>query len=138
MANEASVSDKAAAKAKAKEDAAAKKAALKQKAEDKAAAKAKAQAEFGAQDCCNRNSAGENHAPGCKVGDKLPEAPKGPLSKEQIAINESRKALDNPLPAGQQFFESPEGYIILAEEGKPHVFCRQANGGKGMWINPRR
>ncbi len=56
--------------------------------------------------------------------------------KERIA--ESRKSLLSPLTPGMQFFESPEGYIVVAEAGRGHVWCRQANNGKGSLINPRR
>jgi hypothetical protein len=61
-----------------------------------------------------------------------------PLAPEHERIAESRKALLTPLAPGQQFYESPEGYIVVAEEGKGSVWCRQANHGKGMHINPRR
>lgn len=53
-------------------------------------------------------------------------------------IAESRKALETPLEPGQAFFESPEGFIQVGEADAPHVWCRHANGGKGMWINPYR
>jgi len=53
-------------------------------------------------------------------------------------LEESREALKHPLSAGQVFFESPEGFIIVAEAGKTEVWCRHANNGKGMLINPRR
>ena len=54
------------------------------------------------------------------------------------AIQSSREVLKHPLPNGQKFFESPEGWIVLGEADKDHVFCRQANGGKGAFINPMR
>ncbi|MEK7093210.1 MAG: hypothetical protein AAB927_01880 [Patescibacteria group bacterium] len=64
--------------------------------------------------------------------------PKPVLTAEQQAIAESRTALKHPLSPGTKFFESPEGYIVVAEEDRPQVWCRQANKGKGMNINPRR
>lgn len=57
---------------------------------------------------------------------------------EAERIAESRKALLAPLPNGMRFFESPEGYIVVAEDKHPHVLCRAANGGKGLMINPKR
>lgn len=57
---------------------------------------------------------------------------------EAERIAESRKALLAPPPPGTKFFESPEGYIEIAEDNKPHVWCRYVNGGKGGWINPKR
>lgn len=53
-------------------------------------------------------------------------------------IAESRKVLAAPPPSGTKFFESPDGYIEVAEENKSHVWCRHANNGKGAWINPKR
>jgi hypothetical protein len=54
------------------------------------------------------------------------------------AIAESRKALNQKLDPSQQFFESPEGYIVIGEVGRGRVWCRQANLGQGQWINPLR
>lgn len=65
-------------------------------------------------------------------------APSKPISAEQARINESRKALEHPLAPGTKFFESPEGYIIVGDASKDQVWCRHANNGKGMNINPRR
>ena len=56
----------------------------------------------------------------------------------QRKVAESRKALAQPLAEGQAFFESPEGYIMIGEKEKDHVWCRDMNNGKGGWINPRR
>lgn len=53
-------------------------------------------------------------------------------------IAESRKALEHPLSPGQQFFEAPDGEILIGEADKTHLWSRRANGGKGGWINPRR
>ncbi len=53
-------------------------------------------------------------------------------------IAESRKALEHPLEKGQKFFESPEGFIVVGEASQEDVWCRKANGGKGMRINARR
>ena len=60
------------------------------------------------------------------------------LTPEHQRIAESRKALEYPLDAGQQFFEAPDGFIIVAEADRQHVMYRQGNGGKGMMINQRR
>lgn len=53
-------------------------------------------------------------------------------------VAESRTVLDKPLEPGQQFFESPEGFIEVGEKGKDRVWCRKANNGEGMYINARR
>lgn len=68
--------------------------------------------------------------------ESLREKP-APASEAQ-RIAESREALKHPLPAGMKFFESPEGYIVVGEANREHVFCRHAAHGKGMNINPRR
>lgn len=60
------------------------------------------------------------------------------MTEEQREVAESRLALKNPLAAGQMFFESPEGFIVVGEADRAHVWCRKANKGRGMWINPRR
>lgn len=76
-------------------------------------------------------------APEVKEPSPIVEAPKA----KQVAcdpLSESRKALLHPLDESQEFFESPEGYIVIGEKGRGRAWCRQANGGKGMWINPRR
>jgi len=52
-------------------------------------------------------------------------------------VAESRKALDAPLPPGQKFFESPEGFIMIASADEDHVWCRDS-GVKGARINPKR
>lgn len=66
------------------------------------------------------------------------ELPKPVLTGWDAAIAESRKLLEIPLQAGQIFFESPEGFIMVDEETRGKVWCRQADKGRGMWINPRR
>jgi hypothetical protein len=53
-------------------------------------------------------------------------------------IAESRKSLTQPLQPGQQFFETPEGEILVGEEGKGQIWSRTMNGGKGGWANARR
>lgn len=55
-----------------------------------------------------------------------------------VAIAESRKLLDVPLAAGQAYYESPEGFIMIDDAERGRAWCRQANKGTGMWINPRR
>lgn len=64
------------------------------------------------------------------------EEPKGPVYPPHIA--ESREALKFPVPVDQEFYEAPDGYIIVAEAGKNHVWYRQGNNGEGQWINPMR
>lgn len=59
-------------------------------------------------------------------------------STDAERIAESRKAIDQPLPAGQKLFESPEGYVMTGEADKGHIYCRFTNRGEGGWINPRR
>lgn len=65
------------------------------------------------------------------------DVPKTKTPKE-IAIEESRKALNFPPPPGQKFFEAPDGFVILAEDTKTHVLYRAGNDGQGMIINPMR
>lgn len=60
------------------------------------------------------------------------------VNKKLTPVEESRKVLKVPLQAGQCFFESPEGFIEIGEKNRHKVWCRAANGGKGMWINPMR
>lgn len=65
------------------------------------------------------------------------EKVRAPLTEAE-RIAESRKSLDTVLLPSQKFFESPEGYIVIGEADKGSIWCRQANRGKGMEINPRR
>lgn len=66
------------------------------------------------------------------------EQPAIELSPIDKRIAESRKLLEVPLDPGQQYFESPEGEIIVGEKGKDRVWCRSMSKGKGGWANPRR
>lgn len=43
-----------------------------------------------------------------------------------------------PLGPGQRYFEAPTGEILIGEDTNPHMWFRQGNGGKGLWINPKR
>lgn len=76
----------------------------------------------------------EEKAPAVKVEEK----PKPQMTDFQKKLAESRKVLDIPLTASQEFYESPEGFIVIGEKGRGRVWCREANNFKGMWINPRR
>lgn len=58
--------------------------------------------------------------------------------KALTPVEESRTVLEHPLDPGQQFFESPEGFIVIGEKDRGRVWCRAANDGKGMWVNPMR
>jgi hypothetical protein len=60
------------------------------------------------------------------------------LTPEELRIKESRTALDQPLPPGTRFFETPDGEIIVGDAEKSHVWSRRMNGGRGGWVNPRR
>lgn len=60
------------------------------------------------------------------------------LTPEQADIANSRESLKHPLAEGQGFFESPEGYIVVAQSDRDRVWCQKAAGGKGMYINPKR
>ena len=72
-----------------------------------------------------------------KVETPKKEEPK--LTGWALAIAESRKILENTkLTPDQDFYESPEGFIMIGEKGKGRLWCRQMNEGKGGWINPRR
>lgn len=66
-----------------------------------------------------------------------PAPERAPLTEAE-RIAESRQALLQPAPIGTKFFESPEGYVMVGEADKSHIWCKQANGGQGGWINPRR
>lgn len=68
----------------------------------------------------------------------MEETPQMEMNPAESRIAESRKALGQPLAAGQAFFEAPDGFVVVAEADRPHVLYRQGNEGKGMWINPRR
>jgi hypothetical protein len=43
-----------------------------------------------------------------------------------------------PLGPGQKYFEAPSGEILIGEEDATHIWWRAGNGGKGMFINPKR
>lgn len=43
-----------------------------------------------------------------------------------------------PLGPGQKYFEAPSGEILIGEEDAAHIWWRAGNGGKGMFINPKR
>lgn len=64
--------------------------------------------------------------------------PKPVLTEFQQKLAESRKVLEIPLQPSQEFFESPEGFIVIGEKGRGRVWCREANNYQGMFINPRR
>lgn len=51
---------------------------------------------------------------------------------------ESRKLLEQPVPPGMAYFESPEGYVMIGEAKNGTIWCRDSNDGKGQWINQRR
>jgi hypothetical protein len=70
-----------------------------------------------------------------KVGEDKKDSP---LQTEDEKVLESRKVLFMKLDPSQCFYESPEGYIVIGEKGRGRVWCRQANSGKGQWINPMR
>ena len=69
---------------------------------------------------------------------KIVQAKEPVLTGDAAQIAESRKVLKFPIGSEQCFFESPEGYIVLGEKDRGRVWCRQANGGRGMWINKMR
>lgn len=139
-----------AARKKAADDLAAKTAAAHaQKAADAEAAKAKLAAENAAAEKLKAESKAAAKAEAEKAAQALRDAAKAKadaarkkenenLTPEQIKIKDSRKALLHHLEDGQAFFESPEGYIVIGETGKDHVWCRAANNGKGMKINKMR
>ncbi len=69
-------------------------------------------------------------------------------TKEAVVVNEEKKEEPakavqvkpklEPLGPGQKYFEAPSGEILIGEEGAPHMWWRAGNGGKGMFINPKR
>lgn len=62
----------------------------------------------------------------------------GVKTAKQMKIDESREVLKHPLLPGQQLFEAPDGYIIVGDADKAHVWYQDLNDGKGGMINPRR
>lgn len=62
-----------------------------------------------------------------------PEVP----SAQKEEIKKAKPVLE-PLGAGQAYFESPEGEIIIGEANKDQIWSRKMNGGKGGWCNKRR
>jgi hypothetical protein len=75
-----------------------------------------------------------DNTPKAEVVKERTDSTKNPLTP----IEDSRLALKQPLGEGQQYFESPEGFIVVGEKNRGRVWCRQANLGSGMWINPMR
>ena len=67
--------------------------------------------------------------------DPLRERPPMP-AKDKIA--ESRKALDTPLEPGQAFFEAGDGFIMVGEADRPHLWYKAGNNGDGCHINKKR
>lgn len=67
-----------------------------------------------------------------------PTPPAPVLTSEQSRIVKSREILNVPLTKEQEFYESPEGFIVIGERGKGRMWCRDADHGKGMWVNPKR
>lgn len=43
-----------------------------------------------------------------------------------------------PLGPGQQYFEAPDGTVLIGEATNTHMWYRKGNNGKGQWINPKR
>ncbi len=64
-------------------------------------------------------------------------APEAEVQKPVGRIAESREALKSPLPAGQKFFEAPDGWIGIGEESQTYMFYTP-DGGHEIRINPRR
>jgi hypothetical protein len=74
----------------------------------------------------------------------------GPVieTKEAVVVNEEKKEEPakavqvkpklEPLGPGQKYFEAPDGTILIGEADMPHLRYRAGNGGKGMFINPKR
>lgn len=48
------------------------------------------------------------------------------------------KPVLDPLGPGQKYFEAPSGEILIGEADATHMWWRAGNGGKGMFINPKR
>jgi len=80
----------------------------------------------------------ETHVAEVVASEPMPKKVLAVENPDQVYINESRKALNYPLPAGQKFFESPDGEIIVGEASKDQVWSRRMNKGHGGWVNPRR
>lgn len=62
-------------------------------------------------------------------------------NEEKRKETEKAVQVNNTLDAlgpGQKYFEAPTGEILIGEEDASHMWWRGGNGGKGMWINPKR
>lgn len=58
--------------------------------------------------------------------------------REETAKAVQVKPVVAALGPGQKYFEAPTGEILIGEEDATHMWWRGGNGGKGMWINPKR
>lgn len=58
--------------------------------------------------------------------------------REETAKAVQVKPVLDALGPGQKYFESPDGTILIGEEDATHMWWRAGNGGKGMWVNPKR
>ncbi len=76
------------------------------------------------------------------------ESVPGDETKSEVVNNEEKsekvtkvlpvKPAPDPLGPGQKYFEAPSGEILIGEASATHMWWRAGNGGKGMWINPKR
>lgn len=66
------------------------------------------------------------------------EEAKAPVLKEEPKPQVAETPKLPTLAPGQRYFETPEGDIIVGEDGKDRIWSRRMNGGKGGWANPKR
>lgn len=61
-----------------------------------------------------------------------------PLTKKAMRVCGCCPVELAPLPAGQKYFEAPDGHVIVGEADRGQVIDRRLNKGRGGWINPMR
>ena len=59
-------------------------------------------------------------------------------SDDVSAVVESKKQEPGPCNSDQQYFEAPDGTIIVGEKSATRIWYRAGNDGEGMWIRPKR
>ncbi len=74
---------------------------------------------------------------------QVSEQTESEVVKHEEERKETAKAVQvkpvlNPLGPSQKYFEAPTGEVLIGEESATHMWWRVGNGGKGMWINPKR
>lgn len=55
-----------------------------------------------------------------------------------VVVKSDPKNTLEPLGPGQKYFEAPDGTILIGDASIDKMLYRAGNGGKGLWINPKR